>query len=149
MDNSRLSVVVSGAFLHPLGDQVPIDCRYSETLRSPRLPHKYLAYVDSPRLVDYGGLVDPRGVLITNLSGFGLQKYPDETELAKLMRCVLLVGPEGQECCELRPAVPGKTAQGTPQWFWLRAGVTLALRPLHDGVPVQARVIVFPGDAPD
>jgi len=92
MDQCRLSIAATGAFWHPLGDQTPIDCRYGETIDSVELPHRQLLRVSGDTPVNYGQLVNPRTVIVWNVSGLGLQVQPTEEEAAAIAAQVLLVG---------------------------------------------------------
>ena len=155
MNKARLSMHTGGAFLHPLGDQTPIDCRYGETLRTEELPHRYYATVKDAELVDYGRLVNPRCVIVWNLAGHELLTMPDEEAKARLAKQELLVGLvddfvgceaiKPNACQLLRPAEIG-TGLGGNAILWLPAGARVVLAPHHAGCTVPARILVIPGE---
>lgn len=150
MDRCRLSVAATGAFLHPLGDQTPIDCRHSEWIDSIALPHRELLSVDTTTPVPYGSLVNPRAVVVWNLAGVGLQVQPTPEEAAAIAARVLEIGLTDQDLTaptgwlQLPAALPGKP-QGGSQLLWLAPGTRVVLRPAQAGVAVMARVLVLPG----
>lgn len=149
-DFCRLSIAATGAFLHPLGDQTPIDCRYGELIRTVDLPGRCLKVVDQPLLVDYGSLKNPRAVIVWNVSGQGMQSRPTPEEAAAIAAKVLLVGITGPDGAaptgwqELRPARIGEQ-QGGSTILWLAPGARVMLRPAGES-PVTARVLVVPGE---
>jgi hypothetical protein len=153
VNQARLSLHTGGAFLHPLGDQTPIDCRYGETLQTEELPHRYHARVDMAQLVDFGRLVDPRAVIVWNLAGQRLLTMPSEEEKEHLAQQELLVGlvadAVGQinplACQLLRPAEIG-TGLGGNTILWLPPGARVVLAPRQAGCAIPARVLVIPGD---
>lgn len=153
MHHARLSMHTGGAFLHPLGDQTPIDCRYGETLRTEELPHRYYATVKDAELVDYGRLINPRCVIVWNLAGHELLTMPDADEKAHLAKQELLVGLVDAEhptiipgaCQRLRPAEIG-TGLGGNTILWLEPGSRVILLPRTALVTVPARILVIPGE---
>ena len=150
MDTCRLSINANGAFWHPLGDQTPIDCRYGETINSCDLPHRQMAVVEGDTFVKYGGLNNPRAVIVWNVAGLGLQTQPTEEEVKAIAGRMLLVGVTGDETLPtgwqlLRPAIPGQD-QGGSTTLWLAPGTRVVLRPAFTGARVPVRVLVIPGD---
>jgi len=152
MQHARLSIASSGAYLHPLGDQTPIDCRYGETIDSEELPHRYYARVSDAELVEYGRLQNPRCVIIWNVAGQELLTIPTEEEAAELARQDLLVGlvdgnsptiPAARQL--IRPAKLGSGLPGNVI-LWLAPGAQVLLIPRYTGVVVPARILVLPGD---
>ena len=152
MNKARLSMHTGGAFLHPLGDQTPIDCRYGETIQTEELPHRYHARISDAELVDYGRLVNPRAVIVWNLAGQDLLTVPDPEAAAELARQELLVGlvhhdrptlPAGAWQL-LRPAEIG-TGLGGNTTLWLAPEARVVLRCHVDGVVVPVRILVIPG----
>lgn len=146
----RLSIAATGAFLHPLGDQTPIDCRYGELIRTVDLPSRQLKVVDQVLAVDYGSLKNPRAVIVWNVSGQGLQSQPTPEEAAAIAAKVLLVGITGPDGAtptgwqDLRPAKIGEH-QGGSTILWLAPGARVVLRPAGT-LAVTARVLVVPGE---
>jgi hypothetical protein len=152
MEQCRLSIAATGAFLHPLGDQTPIDCRYGEMLDTVQLPHKQMLSVISEMVLAFGGLTNPRAVIVWNMSGLGLQVQPTEEQAAAIAAKVLEVGligpnaspsPSGWQ--SIRPTRPGQDLGGSTI-LWLAPGTRVVLRPATAGVNVLARVLVIPGD---
>lgn len=150
-DHCRLSIAATGAFLHPLGDQTPIDCRYGESIDTVDLPHKQILCVSGPVLVSYGGLVNPRAVIVWNVSGEGLQVQPTPEEAAAIAATVLHVGltagddpPLPAAWQEIRPAKPGSGLPGATI-LWLAPGASVMVRPANPGTTVTVRVLVIPG----
>ena len=151
-NQSRLSIAATGAYMHPLGDQTPIDCRYGEHIDSEELPHRYYARVSAAELVEYGRLVNPRCVVVWNMAGQDLLTFPDEEEAARLARQDLLVGltdgdhltiPAARQL--IRPAKVGSGLAGNAI-LWLEPGARVILLPRHAGTVVPARILVLPGD---
>lgn len=154
MENTcRLSIAATGAFLHPLGEQVPIDCRHGETIPTVRLPHRALLFVTDETLIPYGDLKDPRAVIIWNMSGVGLQTQPDEREAAAIAAKVLEIGLTDDTGLSVTgwlaipPARPGRS-QGGSQILWLSPGTRVAVRAANSQAAVCARVLVIPGPEP-
>jgi hypothetical protein len=152
MNQARLSMHTGGAFLHPLGDQTPIDCRYGETIKTEELPHRYHARVSDAELVDFGRLVNPRCVVVWNLAGQDLLTMPDEETARSIASQDLLVGlvdvdhPTIPGACQLlRPASIG-TGLGGNTILWLEPGARVLLKPRWSGVTVPVRILVTPGD---
>jgi hypothetical protein len=150
-DHCRLSIAATGAFFHPLGDQTPIDCRYGELIDSVDLPHKQILRVSGPVLVSYGALVNPRAVIVWNVSGEGLQVRPTPEEAAAIAAAVLHVGltagddpPLPTAWQEIRPAQPGSGLPGATI-LWLAPKARVILRPANPGTTVTVRVLVIPG----
>lgn len=154
LDLARLSVNASGAFYHPLGDQSTIDCRYGEVIDSIELPHRQLLQVQHPARVSYGSLINPRAVIVWNVSGVGLQTLPTEEEAAEIAARILLVGlcdgkhsvdePRGWQM--LLPARVGHD-QGGSCILWLPPSTHVVLRPQSIDHPVLARLLIIPGEA--
>lgn len=158
MDQCRLSIAATGAFMHPLGDQTPIDCRYGETIDSLDLPHRRFVRVSAEMLLDYGGLRNPRAVVLWNVAGEGLQVIPTDEEAAAIAAKVLEVGllgtvePSADLASEvrtlgwqsIRPACPGQGLSGNTI-LWLAPGARVVLRPATPGVDILAKVLVLPG----
>ena len=150
-DACRLSIAATGAFNHPLGDQTPIDCRYSELIDTVQLPHRQIVRVTEPTVIDYGALQNPRAVIVWNVSGEGLQLQPSPDERAAIAAQVLevaLLGPDGMGWSlgwqSIRPAVPGHSRGGSTI-LWLARGTRVMLRPELPDTYVMARVLVLPG----
>jgi hypothetical protein len=111
--------------------------------------------VSEETLVDFGRLVNPRAVIVWNVSGLGLQVQPTEAEAAAIAAKVLEVGlcslvgpdvwtsPAGWQ--SLRPARVGQD-QGGSTVLWLASGTRVVLRPASAGVTVVTRVLVIPGE---
>lgn len=150
MEQCRLSIAATGAFMHPLGDQTPIDCRYGELLDTVQLAYRQMLSVSAETPVDYGPLRNPRAVIVWNVSGQGLQVQPTPEEAAQIAAQVLEVGqatvdagiPNGWQ--EIRPAVPGSGLGGSTI-LWLPKNTQVYVRPATTGVRVLARVLVIPG----
>lgn len=147
MDDCRLSLNVTGAFLHPLGDQTPIDCRYGETLKTAELPDRQILYVEARTRLDFGRVKNPRAVVIHNVSNQGEQVQPSEEERVMMERRVLFVGfGENQApSIELPPSVPGGNQFGGGQFLWLARGASVWLD-VTPGYGTVARVAIFPGN---
>lgn len=152
MNQSRISIAASGAFLHPLGDQTPIDCRYGELVDSEELPHRYHARVRDAELVEYGRLRNPRCVIVWNLAGQELLTVPTDEEAAQLQRQELLVGLVDADSPTLptawqllRPAQIGSGLGGNTI-LWLAPGSRVVLRPRHEDAIVPVRILVLPGN---
>lgn len=152
MDVCRLSIAATGAFLHPLGDQTPIDCRYGEMIDTVDLPHRWVRLVNRETAVDFGALENPRAAIIWNVSGLGLQIQPTEEEAAKIAEQVLQVGlcgpipggtPEGWQ--SLRAARAGHD-QGGSTILWLSPGTGVVVRPQNPGTSVLVRALIIPGN---
>jgi len=152
MNRARLSIASTGAYLHPLGDQTPIDCRYGETITSEELPHRYYARVADSELVEYGRLVNPRCVIVWNMAGQELLTIPTDEEAAELARQELLVGlvdgdhptiPTARQL--IRPAKLGSGLPGNVI-LWLAPGARVLLLPRYAGVIVPTRILVLPGN---
>lgn len=152
MERCYFSVNAQGAFNHPLGDQTPVDCRYGEFLDTVDLPHKHLLRVAMETVLGFGGLVNPRAVIVWNVSGQGLQIRPTDEEAAAIARQVLLVGLIGSDgpsaspggWQSLRPAAAGDL-QGGSTILWLAPGTRVVLRPAEVDTAVLARILVLPG----
>jgi hypothetical protein len=146
MNHCRLSVNVSGAFMHPLGDQTPIDCRYGEDLATEALPDKALIVVREKTVVGWGRVKHPRGLEIKNVSNQTTQKMPEEDELEAMRRSILYVGfgDSDTPVLELPPFVPGGTQFGGAQFLWLAPGAVVWLS-TTPGALTTARVQIFPG----
>jgi len=148
MEPSRLTVTVNGAYWHPLGDVTPIDSRYSETIATEDLPDRALLKISGPiRLQTH--LQAPRGVMLENLAGKGLQKQPTDEEAAELARKVLCVGvwqkgTMGGHPIELHPCRPG-APMGQGQFFWLGPGAVISVAPREPGVEITIKITWFPG----
>jgi len=152
MDSCRLSLVVSGVFNHPLGDQTPIDLRYGEDIATVELPERKLLVITEPTVLTTH-LVNPRAVIVENLAGLGLQTLPTDEEAAAIAAKVLLLGvsepdrsdASGGQPLLLHPAKAGQSkAQG--QFLWLAPGAVVSVRPAL-GVPIPIRAIWFPAGA--
>lgn len=111
METSRLSLVLTGAYQHPLGDLTPIEQRTSEILDTVDLPHRQMLLVRQTMLIPHGPIVDPLCVVIWNVAGVGLQTLPTDEERAAIAAQVLQVGlcPEPGE-----PGEPGGVSPGVP-----------------------------------
>lgn len=152
MDRCRLTIAATGGFFHPLGDQTPIDCRYGEFLETVELPHKKILCVTAETIVDYGGLKNPRAVLVWNMTGMGSQVQPTPEEAARIAASELLVGltneagdpPAGW--LRILPYRKGEP-QGGSQILWLAPGTRVVLRPANPGSTVIARTLVIPGNS--
>lgn len=152
MDRCRLSIAATGAFLHPLGQQTPIDCRYGEFLPTVDLAYSRILQIKAVTCIPYGDLVNPRCVIVWNVSGQGLQVRPTEEEAAAIAAQVLLVGlVEGdgdatsvQGWQWLKPADPGSDLAGNTI-LWLAPGTRVVVRPADPNTYVMARVLVLPG----
>ena len=149
-DTSRLTIVTNGAYTHPL-DQIPIDIRYSEVIRSPHLPYQSLQQVrgDQPASIDIGTR-PARCLVIVNMAGSNIDRYPDEEQAAALRRRVLQIcDADGKPLFDLQPAIPGETRMGGGQVCWLAEGVQLMLRMLHPDTEAIARIAAFPRSSED
>lgn len=157
-DLCRFSVAATGAFLHPLGDQTPIDCRYGELIDTVQLPHREMLYLTKPTVVPFGALQNPRAVVVWNMSGCNQQTQPTTEEAAAIAAQVLYVAVVSADCprdptpddcrqlgwLELRPAGTGKS-QGGSQVLWLAPGAHVVLRPATEAAAVVVRALVIPG----
>lgn len=146
MNKCRLSVNIQGAFMHPLGDQTPIDCRYGEDLATESLPDKALMLVKDKSIIDWGRVKRPRGLEIKNVSNQNTDTMPTEDELAIMQRRILYVGFGDSDvpALELPPVVPGRSQFGGCQFLWLAPGAVVWLS-TATGVTTTARVQIFPG----
>jgi hypothetical protein len=146
MNKCRLSVNVSGAFMHPLGDQTPIDCRYGEDLATESLPDKALIVVREKTVVGWGRVKRPRGLEIKNVSNQTAQNMPEEGELEAMRKRVLYVGfgDSDTPVLKLPPFVPGGAQFGGCQFLWLSPGAVVWLG-TAPGAMTTARVQIFPG----
>jgi len=138
MEKSQLALILSGAFMSPYGEQIPIESRWCDLIDTELLAHRQMLPVDQETIVPYGSLRDPAAVVIWNLAGVGAQKQPTETEAAanaaKVVEVeskqLLLPPPIGSgysPACLIRP-VPGEP---------------IVLRP-RNGSRVPLRVLVIP-----
>jgi hypothetical protein len=150
-DQGRLSVCVTGAHHHPLGDVTPIDVRCSELLDSADLPVRHLMAVTGPTSIAFAPLKDPRGLLIHNLAGENVQTIPTDAAAAELARKVLRIAMVGSTfinpqdyMLELHPARPGHYP-GQGQFLWLAPGAHVVVAPREPGLTIPIRVTIFPG----
>lgn len=145
-EKCRLSVNLTGAFLHPLGDQTPIDCRYGETIETVQLSDHDLVLVTGRQWVGYGRVTSPRAVTITNVSNQGAQSMPPADELERMRQRVLLIGfgDNTEPSLALPPMVPGGSPFGCGQLLWLCRGATVWLD-VPAGMTAQAKIQAFPG----
>lgn len=152
MEHCRLSLVLTGAYLHPLGDQTPIESRTSELLDTVDLCHRQLLVINGTQLIPYGAIHDPLYVILWNVAGVGIQTQPTEDERARLAGQVLQVGlcPDSQP-----PLIPGAwqdlpppaVASGQSPCVILRPsrGSRVIVQPApHAGVSIPIRTLIIP-----
>lgn len=157
MESSKLTVIATGGYSHPWGDTTPITCRYQEEILSQRLPEKQILLVDRYTVLETR-LPQPRGVIVSNLTGKHLTAYPDPETAEQLRNQVLLVGltdgsleqqPRGWQ--ELRASKVGEDLPGSTI-LWLARDTRVVLVPrwaLHqqpEAPPLVVQVLVIPGD---
>jgi len=154
MEQCRLSLVLTGAFQHPLGDLTPIESRTSELLDTVDLCHRQMLVIDKPQLIPYGSLADPLYVLIWNVAGVGLQTLPTEEQQAEIAAKVLQVG----LCADGQPLLipgawqdlpPPPPCSGHSPCVVLRPSrSSLAIvQPANPGVSIPVRVLIVPRSA--
>lgn len=161
METSRLSLVLTGAYQHPLGDLTPIEARTSEILDTVDLPHRQMLLVRQTMLIPHGPIVDPLCVVIWNVAGVGLQTLPTDEERAAIAAQVLQVGlcPEPGE-----PGEPGGVSPGVIPAAWQdlpppppcsghspccvlrpsRGSRVIVLPAPHAKQPIPVRILVIP-----
>lgn len=149
MEQARFSLVIGGAYWSPLGDQTPIDSRWSEVYSSVELPHRQMLLAGEATLVPQGPLHHPLAILVWNCAGVGQQTQPTDQERAETEAKVLLVGltADGTPPAAWQSLPPPKLGSGHNPCLVLRpaAGARICLQPAVPGLQIPVRVLVIPG----
>lgn len=140
VEKSQFALVTTGAFMHFLGDQQPIESRCCELIETPMLAHRQMLYVDRETVIPYGDLVDPTAVVIWNLAGVGAQKIPTDKEAAANAAKVIEV--ESKQLL-----LPPPIASGYSPTCIIRPvpGQPITIRPAP-GTRIPIRVFVIPSN---
>lgn len=150
MDQCRLTIAASGGYFHPFFEPLQIDGRYYEVINTPDIPHRQMLVVTDLVAVPFGSLVNPRALIVWNMTGVGLQSNPPPEERARIDASELDVGLTDDESrpptawLRIRPATVG-WPHGGNQILYLAPGTRVMLRPVNPGHGVTAKILVIPG----
>ena len=139
---------LNGAFMHPLTDQPrTLDFRYVEEVATIESPIERFLDVSAVQDVDFGGIKNPRAVIVHNITGSRLQTFPSDEEKAILERSVLRYGlGGGRRDGRLLPALPGARPGGTVA-LWIGPGASVQIAPETEGLTVSVRLLILPGQS--
>jgi hypothetical protein len=148
-EQSRLTVIQTGAFQHAWGEVVPIETKYEELIDTEELPDPRILQV-AYNLVLILNVRNARAVCVRNLGGQNVTVQPTPEEAIRLGKQIVYVGlvedaeqqPSGWQ--ELRPGKPGSHFGGATT-VWLAKDTRVVLRAADPLNPVPVHVLAIPG----